>query len=140
MKVRTKTILVIISTLLIGMLFGALLDRMYTHYSYKKRFTRMRSTAGIVHWFESKIAPSDSQQAIVHEILENHVRKVQVMDSLMHQKMKGLADSLKQDLAPHVTAEQMKRLDEMFSRFKRGHKRRYGPARRSDKPAPSHDH
>ncbi len=144
MKMGTKTVLVILITLIIGMVIGALITGAFTRHRIG-RFMSMREPGRLGAHVERIIDPDESQREAVRAILQRHSEQFLKLHSRFEGEMLALRDSLKKDLDPILTEEQKARLERgpRHPGSFRGKGRRPGPplrgeGRRSD-PAPLSD-
>jgi hypothetical protein len=110
MKTGTKTILVILITLIIGMIIGALVTGAFARYRVR-RFMSMREPGHLVTRIERIIGPDESQREAVREILRKHSEQFLEIHAQFEGEMLALRDSLKKDLDPLLTDEQKARLE-----------------------------
>ena len=118
MKTHTKSILVIVASLLIGMLIGALGHGAFRGHQFR-RMVRLRTQGGFVSRIEAVIQPEPAQQEAVRGILSTHARQVDEARSQFFAELHAETDSMKARLAPILTDEQKARLDEEFKRLRR---------------------
>ena len=127
MNIKVKTALILICTLVIGIVLGAMLNRALMHMKIKG-FLAMRTHKGFVERLEDIIQPTTPQKNEVTAILDKYALQ---FDSL-HEEFKGRVSSLltsfKNDLTPVLTPEQMKNMEEKFftSPFHNPHKSKSG--------------
>jgi hypothetical protein len=110
MKTGTKTILIILITLIIGMIIGALVTGVFARHRVR-RFRSMREPGHLVARIERIIGPDESQREAVREILREHSEQFLEIHSQFEGEMLALRDSLKKDLDPLLTDEQKARLE-----------------------------
>jgi len=110
MKMETKTVLIVLSTLIIGMIVGALITGAITRHRIG-RFTSMREPGRLSTHVERIIDPDESQREVVREILRKHSERFLEIHSQFEGEMLALRDSLKKDLDPILTDEQKERLE-----------------------------
>jgi hypothetical protein len=128
MKTRTKTILIITVTLIIGMIVGSVLTgTILRSYRFRDRIAHMRTQEGFVARFERIIKPNQVQKDKVHEILLEHFGRMESTSSKFFTQMKILQDTLNMHIEPILTPEQKKRWYKFHERFK---DRRFLPPRR----------
>jgi hypothetical protein len=119
MKTRTKTILIITTTLIIGMIVGSVLTgTILRSYRLRDRIEHMRTPEGFVSRFERIIKPDEQQRDKVHEILLEHFGRMESTSSRFFDQMKTLQDTLNMQLEPILTPEQKKRWHRFHERFK----------------------
>ena len=110
MKTGTKTILIILITLIIGMIIGALVTGAFARHRVR-RFMSMREPGHLSARIERIIGPDESQREAVREILRKHSEQFLEIHSEFEGEMLALRDSLKKDLEPILTDEQKARLE-----------------------------
>ncbi|MFH1943549.1 MAG: hypothetical protein ABIL68_15710 [bacterium] len=108
MKIQYKTALILILTLLVGMVLGALIHGAVMRDRFEQRIFRMRTDEGFSQRMEGIIEPDDSQKKAMREIVRKHFRRMSE-----HQKeFRSMMDSLKVELDSILTDEQKKRLEQ----------------------------
>lgn len=140
MTTRSKSILIIAGTLLIGLVIGALGAGAVIG-SRIDQFERMRRPGGIPAMIEQAIAPTDEAQrrkiALALDSLDARQSRLREYTVVRHT---AIFDSLRGDLDSILTPEQRTRLDEWETRDRgpRGGSGRPGPRgdRRGRPPAP----
>ena len=122
MNVRVKTTIVIVATLIIGMVVGALIDgalhRRRTRDFFRKPFEKRLETL-----MERTISPDDSQRDTVRIILDDHMLRMKEIAGRHGQEMAAVMDTLKQQLSMVLTDDQMTRFNEHIGRLHRMVKR-----------------
>jgi hypothetical protein len=108
MSIRTKTILIIIATLLIGMILGILVSGplMRHHFERPPKFAQSERSKHFVTLFERLIQPQDNQREAVVEILDRYSKRIEGLDSRHRLEMQALFDSMQTELSPILTEEQ----------------------------------
>lgn len=107
MNTRVKTILVIVITLAIGMVLGALIHGAVMRNRVKDMAFRMRSNEGFMRRMEMIIQPDESQREALRKILRKHFQNM----SQYQENFRAMMDSLRTELEPILTEEQKKRLE-----------------------------
>jgi hypothetical protein len=114
MQARSKSALILGSTLLIGALIGALLlgwfmrDRM-RHIPHPRHFSRV---------MERMIRPQDdAQREVVRAVLKRYQQRLQVIDVQHREALKAHMDSLLVELQPLLSVEQLRRMERRHRRF-----------------------
>lgn len=115
MTTKSKTTFIILGTLIIGVLIGALASGMWRQKRMEK-FGRMRPQQQFVETIENIIKPDDAQRKAIEKVLEKHFEHVAKIREQHEQEMMASFDSLKQELNSLLTAEQQKRLEENLER------------------------
>ena len=72
MKIQVKSSLILFFTLIIGVIFGVLIDRTYMHRSFEQRIERMRGPGGFMNIFERIIEPDERQRKIIEKVFEKY--------------------------------------------------------------------
>jgi len=119
MSIHSKSILILLSTLLIGILLGVVIDRMWLQKYIHRRIARLRTSEGWVDMLERQIAPADSQKVIIRKILTDHAEKMKAFHEKGRQQIGALMDSLRTELEPYLTEEQKTLFNERFERFRK---------------------
>ena len=133
MNTRTKSSLVIIGTLLIGMILGAVITGGIMRNRVFDRMERLRTAEGFKHRMEKIIQPDEDQRAKVNEILEEHFSRMQRLGDVMRQDFETRNDSLYQELEQVLRPDQIERLKQRMERL-----RRFAPP--GSGPRPHHEH
>jgi len=123
--------LILISTLIIGMILGAVLHGTYMRYHFRKNIARWRTSEGFVKRFEKVIQPADHQKDEVEKILNKTFENMRKKLRPRFQKFESIMDSMKLELEPFLTLEQKKRLNEYLEHMKNYSKDRH---RRHNQP------
>jgi uncharacterized membrane-anchored protein YhcB (DUF1043 family) len=125
MKTNTKTVLIIVATLVIGILIGALGSGFMVH-RFARRMADMRHREMFVERMMEVIEPAPEQEAEVRDILTRHAEEFTKLADGFHKDTAALFDSLRSELDPVLTDEQKERLEvrhERLGRFmKHGHR------------------
>lgn len=133
MNTKVKIALMIIVTLVIGIVFGALLNRALLRYRIQRAFAD-RNPAGMISFMEERIRPTPDQRAKIREILEKHRIKSQEIRDRFMEEMQSEFESLESELDPILTPEQKRRLRERPPGPWREHRRFPDPRRPMRKP------
>jgi len=113
MNTKVKIVLIIIVTLVIGIVLGAMLNRAFLRHRIHKAFAA-RNPMGMVSIMERSIRPTPDQREQIREILENHMKKSSDIRDKFMMEMQAEFESLEAELDPILTPEQKKRLKERF--------------------------
>lgn len=109
---RTKSVLILLLTLLLGAVLGALVNAWLAH----QRFDRLRSLRtepGFIRVMERAIEPQDAaQQEAIRAVLEQTADRMNAIQRERREEMRALVDSMKAQLAPVLTERQMDRLEQ----------------------------
>lgn len=134
MSPRVKSILLIIATLLIGLVLGALVNARLAEKRIE-RIASLRSERGFVQFIEDAVRPTDeAQREAIRDVLRRAGERMAAHQERSRRQARALLDSTRSELAEVLTDEQMQRLDE---RFEAGRRMRQ---KRSDRRGRSDDH
>ncbi len=118
MTARTKSALMLVSTLLIGMLLGSLLTGALQSRRLQN-VAQLRSARGLSFLLEEVIRPeTDEQREAIRSVLEDAAPMLAEEMNSSRQRMQALMDSVRAELDPLLTDEQRARLDDR-TRFDR---------------------
>jgi alkanesulfonate monooxygenase SsuD/methylene tetrahydromethanopterin reductase-like flavin-dependent oxidoreductase (luciferase family) len=110
-RARTKSVLILSATLLIGIVLGgvisgAIVNRRLQH------LTELRRPGGLAFFLEHAIQPEDEEQAAaIHDVLERMGPRFHEILERSHSEMEALRDSVRAELDPILTEEQKERLE-----------------------------
>lgn len=137
MKTNTKTVLIIVGTLVIGIVIGALGSGFVVH-RFAGRMAEARHRDMFVERMVELIDPTPDQEPRVRDILTRHAEKFSVLADGFHEDASALLDSLRSELDPVLTDEQKARLEERHERFGKTFKHGGPPPghRPGDRPPP----
>ena len=110
MSIRTKTTMIILSTLVIGMILGALITGAVIHRRVMF-YSDLTMADRFVHVFERLIGPEESNRDTVHAILRDHSRRFSEINRTHHLLLAEIVDSLMVELDPVLTESQKGRLE-----------------------------
>jgi len=119
MKVKTKSVIVIVSTLIIGMILGSVITAAFIKNRAFDRMAELRNERGFVRRIERIIQPDENQEQKVREILGKHFEKMHQLGEEMRITFKTMNDSLIKDLEPILHPEQIERFKKRMERMKR---------------------
>jgi uncharacterized membrane-anchored protein YhcB (DUF1043 family) len=135
MKIETKTYVIIVVTLVIGMVIGSLITGAVVHHRVR-RFMNLGHPEHLATRIEELIGPNESQREAVHEILMKHSQMFLQVHSHFESEMLALRDSLKKDLGPLLTEEQKERLERQPKRPRPFREGKPGPWRGHEPGSP----
>ncbi len=119
---RTKSALLLVVVLAIGMILGSLLTGAVANRRLAS-LTEVRSR--MVPFIEEAIQPeSEEQREAIREVLDAAAPRFAEIFSSTGEQMRALADSVFEELEPLLTEEQKERLEK---RMRFGHGRRFRP-------------
>lgn len=119
MNVKLKSVLMIISTLVVGVLIGALVLAPWMVRYRVRHLAEMRTPEGFASRLEQVIKPDKVQADEVRAILERHSERFHEVTAGHRAEIFALMDSLRNDLATVLTAEQLERLETHDRPFRR---------------------
>ncbi|MBK1878704.1 hypothetical protein [Pelagicoccus mobilis] len=124
MKPKSRSVLILASTLLVGMLLGALVHAQFFE-KRVKRMHRMSTPEGFVESYLRTIQPVDTEQeAAIRAVLEPQATSVIDSFKVHREALHAKLDGMRAKLDPLLTDDQKERLDE---------RRKRGPGRRVEK-------
>jgi hypothetical protein len=110
MKIETKTYVIIVLTLVIGIIIGSLITGAVVRHRVR-RFMSLGHPEHLADRIERIIEPTSTQRDTVHQILLQHAQQFHEIHGRFESQLQALKDSLKKDLDPLLTEEQKKRLE-----------------------------
>jgi len=110
MMIHTKSAIIIIVTLLLGLVLGVLLSGVFLRHVATHDPASMLSEH-FVNRFHRVIEPDESQRDTVDSILESYSERFVKMSHEHFAEMSVLMDSMHADLAVVLTEEQVERLE-----------------------------
>ncbi len=135
MTVQLKSALILGTTLVVGILIGALATGAWTRHRMRQLNT-MRTQPGLVHAVERTVQPTDSVQArAVREAVRRTADRIGAINRRNRGEIAAQFDSLQAELRPILTDEQMQRLVEARARSRQ----RYRDGRRRGGGGPRRD-
>lgn len=132
---KTKSILAIIGTLLIGFVLGFLVSGRLTHQRIKK-MVENRGGKGFQNELLHAIEPTTEQEAIIKPILASFAERMDSMHTRHEAELKENFSLLEISLQPYLQAEQIIRLQKRMQRMegrKRKGKHHHGRDHRGEK-------
>jgi hypothetical protein len=109
MNTKLKIALIIIVTLVIGIVLGAMVNRALLRHRIQRAFNE-RNPRGMIIFIERSIQPTPEQRDQIREILEKHRIRAQEIREKFTEDMKLEFESLEAELDPILTPEQKERL------------------------------
>lgn len=119
MTVKVKLSIIILVTLVIGMMLGALIQGAFMRNQFHKRITRLRTPEGFVRRFERVIQPTETQKPEIDKILLRNFERLNKRLAPPVQEMRRVIDTLQMELDPVLTPEQQARLHRHFEHMRR---------------------
>ncbi len=109
MNVKVKTALIIIITLIIGILLGAMLNRALLRHKIQKTFSMHRPDK-LVFFMEEMIQPRPDQRNQIRVIVEKYAGRRKEMRQQFFTEMQAERESFMKEIEPLLTLEQIERL------------------------------
>lgn len=135
MTLQTKTVLIIVATLIVGIIVGALGSGFVIH-RFARHMADVRHREMFVERMVEVIDPAPEQEEAIREILTRHAEMFAELSDSFHRETSALFDSLRSELDPVLTQEQKERLEERGKRFQRLMKRGGPPRHRPGEEPP----
>jgi hypothetical protein len=120
MGVKSKSVIALIITLVLGVLIGTLLVGPLIARRHFDRVDAMRTREGFAQRMERIIEPDASQAVQVRQILTKYATQFDGIFSEHRLMMDALADSMRQELGPILTDAQRQRLEDSKPGHDRG--------------------
>lgn len=115
MNVRLKMTFMIIITLALGIIIGAMLNRTLMQNRIRNMLS-WRNPGHFVTLFEKIIEPDSKQSKLIREALDKHAKRISKIRKNFHKKSKSEFEAMKKEIDSILTPEQKKRLEERLSR------------------------
>jgi hypothetical protein len=112
MKLHVKTALILLTTLVIGFVIGALTVPYFAMHRMR-HFAGLRRPQGFVAFYEKVIQPTEAQKDTVHAILTRHFDKFNELADKHRETLMQLHEDLINDLNSVLSKEQKQRLQNM---------------------------
>ena len=109
MNVKVKITVIILLTLIIGMVLGALLNRALLQHRIERAFA-WRNPAFLARSIEGVLALDEEQSAGIQKILKDHAATVERIRENSTAEMRTAVEALNEALTPLLTPDQKKRL------------------------------
>ena len=116
MTARTKSILLLLGTLLIGMLLGVFIHALMVE-NRIERLTSLRSQAGFVRFMDKMIEPTDdAQREAIQAALEDAAAALDAHHAESREALEGVMGTFRASLDSLLTEEQLEALNERMER------------------------
>jgi hypothetical protein len=110
MSIRLKTALILVATLVLGIIIGALGSIAFRRHQIRSTIADLRQRPSFLEYTMKIIQPTETQEDTVRAILEEHHQKLQNVSIHQRQEMIALVDSMETRLQSVLTDQQMERL------------------------------
>jgi hypothetical protein len=134
MQPNTKSILLISSVLIIGIIIGALGSTFLTKNMWKERVSRFRTPEGFTERIIDRIDPDPDKRKAVEKILLEQHQKLSKKFEKTRMEMESHVDSVLQKLKPLLNEEQMERATQILRRRPPHMRKPRGEFRRPPRP------
>ncbi len=117
-KTNTKTFIIILVTLIIGIAIGFEVSEILI----KKRFDEfknIRQPRGMVDIFGNIIKPDEKQKPIIDSLIFNFHKKADKIMNNSRKEIDKLLDTLGTELKPYLNKDQIKRFEDEMNRMKK---------------------
>jgi hypothetical protein len=135
MNIKVKTTLIIIITLIIGIVLGAMLNRTFMHLRIRRAFDAVNPIR-FTRILEQAIDPTPGQKKQIREILKKHAKIVEELRKNFEEGMQSSFETLKKEMDSVLTPEQKERLEEMMRERRPWMRRERPPFPRRKGPFP----
>jgi hypothetical protein len=137
MRIETKSLLILLATLALGILLGALASGALAQRRIS-RIEQLRDRGGFAMHLERIIEPADATQAqAIRTILRTTAEQNRAAMSSTREQIRTNMEEMRQQLAPLLSEDQQRRLEEAVQRFRRGRPHRR-PGAGPGPPDPGH--
>ncbi len=106
MKIKYKTVLLLLGTLVLGIVFGIMIHATFIRSQFRRQIRHIQTPIGFMHHFEKLIEPTEEQQIQFEKVLKKHFVEMEKHRTVF----RALMDSLKTDIDSILTEEQRQRL------------------------------
>ncbi len=125
MNAKWKTFGSLLLMLIIGYLIGTFVTSTVSQRHYDQ-ISRMRYRDGFFRLFDRYLDLNKEQTVVIEEVLNRHHERFIQVNEKHIAAIKSVLDSLKTDIKPHLTDDQIKRLDQLMTQgHQRGWKRHH---------------
>ena len=121
---KTKSIIIIVATLIIGFVTGFLVNGQLTK-GRIQNFVKQGTHEGFKLHFIEIIRPDEAQKVAIDPILDEYAVKINETLSNFREEMKSTHDEMIKKMEPYLTGDQIERLKDAIERFER--RERMGP-------------
>ncbi len=118
MNTKTKSILAILATLLIGIAIGAIASGTLRHRKME-RIERMSPQERFLKTMDEIIKPDEQQREAIQQVLKRESEQMAGIRERYQGEVIAVMDSVKKELRSILTPEQSQRLEEHFGKFEK---------------------
>lgn len=138
MSPRTKSILLLLVTLVLGVVLGALLNARLAQ-ERMERIAFLRSQRGFMRFLEDVVEPeSPEQRQAVRDVLRRSAQRMAEVREQHRAEMQSILDSTRTELEGVLTDRQLEQLEQRLEMHRMNHRRGRGgpPPHRGPPPGP----
>jgi len=133
MKLTTKTTLILIGVLIIGIVIGFVGASSFLRFHHMRKVAEFRRGEGFVSEMERIVDPKPEQKEQIHLVLVRHSEWIKKFSDEQFRVFIASFDTLHQELSNVLTPEQMKCFDKRMEEIRN---RPPSPGRRPGPPPP----
>jgi hypothetical protein len=136
MNIKTKSALILLGTLVIGMVLGGLVNARMVDQRIE-RIGYLRSEPGFVRYWHRAIEPTDEAQRLeIEAVLDGAATRMAEHMRRSRSEARAIMDSTRAELSRVLTEEQMRQLEEARPRLRQRpeHRERRGERRGPPRP------
>jgi hypothetical protein len=126
MNTRSKSVLILVGVLIIGVIIGALGSTILRRQMWEDRISHFKKPDGFINRLIEKIEPEPDQEKAIREILSKHHQKMIKISEESRNMIKSHADSLILELKPILSKEQLDKLEKILKRKRPGNRHPHG--------------
>ena len=116
---RKKAALYLGVTLIAGMLLGALILGAFGRFRERGRSSHEGKKGGLSHFIERAVKPSAEQSAKIKPLAEKASARIEVLQGGCNAEIKTVLDSLRTQLQPILSKDQLEEFDEYLQKGRR---------------------
>lgn len=110
MNIKVKISFILVVTLIIGIVTGAMLNRAFTQRRIQRVFS-MRNPNSFVQSYLDTLNPDTEQRRQIKEILDKHAMLIAELRTKFQEEMSDLFESMRSELEPILSKEQIDQLE-----------------------------
>ena len=114
MKKRIKPIIILLSTLVIGIVLGFLVAGHHMHQRINK-FQRWADPDGFVQMVQNRLDLTEEQREQVLPVIEKYANKSTSLRLDCHNQHQTIIDSMRQELIPYLNEDQVEKFDQCMN-------------------------
>ena len=113
---KTKSTLIIIATLIVGIIIGFLINGLITHNRYK-RFVEYRKEEGFKSRFYKHFDLTGDQKELIDPIMDKYAKMNSTLMTDFRKKFDSTMSEFHNEVEPYLTPEQIERMEQSKDRF-----------------------